>query len=485
MSYTSDNTILEMLADKNGEAPVSALINITEKYPAFGAAKYLLVKQLMREGDTGFEKYAQNAVLYFPEPFWFHFKLNEEMLMQDENILYKKETLKKGELEERGEIEPFQQPVEHTDTIAQPSAEQAKEKPEEVYELPQGNDAKINEYRLNIIEEGIHEAATEPQAGIAVEDHGIATMLEKEEEQHKEFVISETQAYILNNTTKVSGGEEDKVKAPTHLHITQEGESNCQTAIAATNILPEEVFTVSSIQPEVGPEAPLGKNEWATPIIGEVQEQQPWDTDVTVSNEEVDPGAAEKPVQTEQPTTGRIHFVFDDTGEDSDEEGQDDYDDDTQTTLPAMHNQRIASVLQEHLADFKKPVSEDTPVPIESEPYHTIDYFASQGIKLTAEQLSQDHFSVKVKKFTDWLKQMKRIAPQQIEVDMDEAAERKVKTIAAGSNEPKEVVTETMAEVLAKQGMADKAIEVYEKLSFLYPSKSAYFASQIEQLKGI
>jgi len=42
-----------------------------------------------------------------------------------------------------------------------------------------------------------------------------------------------------------------------------------------------------------------------------------------------------------------------------------------------------------------------------------------------------------------------------------------------------------MAEVLAKQGMREKATEMYRKLSLLEPEKSAYFATRIEQLKII
>ena len=51
------------------------------------------------------------------------------------------------------------------------------------------------------------------------------------------------------------------------------------------------------------------------------------------------------------------------------------------------------------------------------------------------------------------------------------------------SIERREVITETMAEVLAKQGMREKAMEMYRKLSLLEPEKSAYFAQKIEQLK--
>jgi hypothetical protein len=40
-----------------------------------------------------------------------------------------------------------------------------------------------------------------------------------------------------------------------------------------------------------------------------------------------------------------------------------------------------------------------------------------------------------------------------------------------------------MAEVYLQQGKPKKAIEIYQKLSLLNPSKSAYFAAKLEILK--
>lgn len=45
------------------------------------------------------------------------------------------------------------------------------------------------------------------------------------------------------------------------------------------------------------------------------------------------------------------------------------------------------------------------------------------------------------------------------------------------------IVSETLVEILLKQGKKDKAIEVLKKLIWKYPQKKAYFASQIEELK--
>ncbi len=49
--------------------------------------------------------------------------------------------------------------------------------------------------------------------------------------------------------------------------------------------------------------------------------------------------------------------------------------------------------------------------------------------------------------------------------------------------EKKEVMSETLAHLYAKQGRPDKAIEMYERLSLVFPEKSAYFAALIGKLK--
>jgi len=45
------------------------------------------------------------------------------------------------------------------------------------------------------------------------------------------------------------------------------------------------------------------------------------------------------------------------------------------------------------------------------------------------------------------------------------------------------IVSETLVDILLKQGKKDKAIEVLKKLIWKFPQKKAYFAAQIEELK--
>lgn len=128
-----------------------------------------------------------------------------------------------------------------------------------------------------------------------------------------------------------------------------------------------------------------------------------------------------------------------------------------------------------------EPLDENAPLAFE--PYHTVDYFASQGIKLSLEEKPQDKLGQQLKSFTQWLKTIKKLPATEIAKETGKVSDPKVVTLAEHSIEDREVVTETMADVWVKQGNKEKAIEVYNKLSLQNPSKSSYFASLIEQLK--
>lgn len=119
------------------------------------------------------------------------------------------------------------------------------------------------------------------------------------------------------------------------------------------------------------------------------------------------------------------------------------------------------------------------------EPYHTIDYFASQGIKLKASDLTNDRLGRQLKSFTEWLRSMKKVTSiQSDDLPPDSIADAVVQKNAEESVETSEVETEAMAEVWAKQGKTNRAVAIYRKLSLLNPAKSHYFAAKIEQLNN-
>ncbi|MBI2273713.1 MAG: hypothetical protein HYU70_07945 [Bacteroidetes bacterium] len=157
-------------------------------------------------------------------------------------------------------------------------------------------------------------------------------------------------------------------------------------------------------------------------------------------------------------------------------------------TETADADSKIAGILSSQLADFKKPVEADATLDIETEKrkLHTIDYFASQGIKIDLSTIPQDKLTAHLRKFTDWLKQVKNTqATHSQDLGTSLEMEKAVAETAKNSNETREILTETMADVLEKQGQIEKAIQLYIKLSFINPEKSSYFAAKIEQLKGI
>jgi hypothetical protein len=165
---------------------------------------------------------------------------------------------------------------------------------------------------------------------------------------------------------------------------------------------------------------------------------------------------------------------------------------DEPSSLDKQSKLAIISSEEDNITDVSE-VSEDDNVDIPAEnihhvnaqipiePYHTIDYFASQGIKTSTNE-PQDELGKKVKTFTAWLKTMKRLQPAAEINEIEESDEE----IDNGLDQPviQEIIaTEAMAEVFLKQGLTQKAIEVYAKLSLQNPANSHIFAAKIIQIK--
>jgi tetratricopeptide (TPR) repeat protein len=131
------------------------------------------------------------------------------------------------------------------------------------------------------------------------------------------------------------------------------------------------------------------------------------------------------------------------------------------------------------------------------QPLYTEDYFAYKKIKEPgqAEELNEQGMA-DMKSFTDWLRDMKRSFTQKtnkdwyhqqlhrIYEDEDPEVSEAVEKMAMESitlND--DIVSETLAEIWAKQHQYQTAIQIYQKLSLLNPDKSAYFAQKIKELQ--
>jgi hypothetical protein len=100
-------------------------------------------------------------------------------------------------------------------------------------------------------------------------------------------------------------------------------------------------------------------------------------------------------------------------------------------------------------------------------------YFKSKKEKETKEKDSQEAMRAM------WQKEKLKAANEE-ENDLipENVFKMAIDSISLGEN----TASESLAEIMLKQGKTDKAIEMYRKLSLLNPEKSSYFALKIKQI---
>ena len=153
-------------------------------------------------------------------------------------------------------------------------------------------------------------------------------------------------------------------------------------------------------------------------------------------------------------------------------------------TIAAPLDDKVTNLISAQFAQFKEPI-ETIELAFENEIAMAAkaDYFAAQGIEIDLSKVPQDKFTQQLRSFTAWLKVLKQKEGIPVLEEMAEENEKEIAAIAEKANNATEVITEAMAEIWLKQGNKRKAIDIYSKLSFIFPEKSVYFASRIEHLK--
>ncbi|MEP7143421.1 MAG: hypothetical protein ABI707_11145 [Ferruginibacter sp.] len=441
------------------------LIQITNDHPYFSPAQFFLL--LLTEKDTPvYQDQAAKTSVLFNNPYWLQFKLEEEQQTASVTI----------------------EPNLAEEDIFVTTENQASVSPE----LTTPNETSDKSEATN---------ADYPENEIIAENPVFVTheSLPSQPEETASEIIEGTQINpIIDETVILPSLENTEAPLPQNSIETATGEN----IIAEPGIDVDEPLTEEEILqlPNETPGLSVPENI-AAPATGEynIIPDQGNNGEQPVAEEEVSPLINEtpglpEPEKEETITKQQTDLVDHDSAGLHMPENKDEMS-------PGMHsghfNSEDSPLVNETEAEdgnsrepeieplnFKLNIdtTNTTEENITFEPLHTSDYFASIGVKLSGELNPSDKLGKQLKSFTEWLKTMKKIHNDQLS-PLSGQADMSIQKLAEESNKPDAVVTEAMADVLLLQGKAEKAIEVYKKLSLLNPSKSAYFAGKIDQLK--
>ncbi|OQP65615.1 hypothetical protein [Niastella populi] len=505
-------TLVKHLFDKDSFEQVSAdeLKQFTEDYPYAAVGQFLYAKKLKESGAHNNNAQSEQASLYFHNSLWLRWQLDQK---EEAPVI----PVKAEEQAQQPGFRIVVQMPKNGPAVYNPATGQEEPKEEEpamqaaaepVAETPAENIETAAEAEAPVQAEP---AATEKERSLQVNEDGSLVEQEAREqaaattEQTPEVesapdspAAAEAAQNAVNTEEALTpvAGITDNKEADDIVPAVEvvEGEADVDDVIAAVEVTPELADAnavpteIDDIVPAIEIEeadtddiVPAIDAELIPPVEGAPVQEAPAETapaaEIAAAAETVPPGTAieeqVEPIAEPIPAEAPVALV-------------------------AEPPQPVASVPEEPEAEEPAPqanpfgftpagqdlkISVDPGEPI-FESYHTIDYFASQGIKLGQADF-KDKMGKQLKSFTDWLRSMKRIGgPIETNTSLDEVTNQSIQRIAEHSVEEKEVLTEAMAEVWAKQGNAGKAIRVYEKLSLLNPAKSTYFATRIEQLKA-
>lgn len=510
---------------KLSEADTTAyLADITKEYPYFSPAQFFLLSKLDKK-SAEYDKQVGKTALLFNNPYWLNFLLMEEstgtaiqengfakadkfeisreqLLTPPEQVTEQAHVYNNIEADNLNYLETAQGFIEENTAVnsQQPSFgltpeisnnfEEIAELPLPIIEEPSSSpNIKENESEpaieeplssFDLIENKELEATHAlPQISAAIDDDmAIETEVDTYNEEELpssvqepvDFLAIEEEKDILLAVDDQSEPYVDVMETPATLIETKEkdaapfpesspvGFSESINEHSGDDKNATEIATVAEPEPTNNNgqfELPPAAEENA---LGDIGENAQIINEVAVGSEVV-----ESKADNDQPKYS-THFNNDDTPLENEAE--------TETSI------QETTPLNFRLNIDTSNVTEET---ITFEPLHTSDYFASQGIKLSAEVQPSDKLGKQLKSFTEWLKTMKKIHSDQLSAQNGQV-ENSIQKLAENSNKQDEVLTESMAEVLIQQGKTTKAVEVYKKLSLLDTAKSAYFAAKIDQL---
>ncbi len=481
---------------------IEVLENNVRDFPASSVARFLLLYHHKKNNNPAFEELAKQTAIYLNNPNWSEYQLwqiDNSTGNNSQEIIEKNKENHLPEIKEKVEISASVK--EETTEI--PFSEIAVNDVE-------NNDnsfAEINEEEelsTPVKEEIKRIPSSEIQSNNVENKENFSTEIKEEEEipaSVKEEIDEIPSSEIVSNNVKNSFAEikeEEKIPASVKeelneipsSEISSVDEEHKESPLEKTN---DEEELPSSVKEEI---IEIPSSEF---VLNDVENKE---NSLTEIKEEKELPASVKEEIIEIPSSELV--PVDDENKDahlkniesaSEAENKLSTEDDKNSQLENHDLSKEENEFEDKpVLNIKVPDEEinaseenlghdeDEHEAVAFEPLHTVDYFASQGIKINEEALANDHLVKQVKSFTAWLKSMKKLHPGQMP-EQNEVIEKIIQASSESSNKDANVLTEAMAEVLIKQGKREKAMEMYEKLSLINPSKSAYFAAKIENLK--
>ena len=434
-----------------------AIENNAQDYPASSVARFLRLCHLKKNNDPRFEEVAKETGIYLHNPYWMEFQLSElDRELENNTDIRVNLPVVEEENKETNILNEVEESIDN-DLLVN---EDHKQFPDEIFteNTPGVIEPKTENEELPLpVNEQITENFTSETEVVETTGEEVVSESKAENESENPVEVAEPKT------------ENEELVQPVNEQITENFTSETEVVeTTGEEVVSESKAENESENPVEVAEPKTENEELVQPVNEQISENVISETEVAeLQNEEIAKEETVEPVAqlTEQPNEvsneREANFNKDES----------------------VFDIKIPGIEETSGSETNNDEEDDLSIPFE--PLHTVDYFASQGIKLSEEALNDDdQLGKQVKSFTAWLKSMKKLHPGQLP-EQNEVIEKLIQTSSEISNKSANVLTEAMAEVLVKQGKREKAIEMYEKLSLINPSKSAYFAAKIESLKFI